>query len=676
MISDPHTSPVAAPPRAFRSGFAADVVLAVIAILIVGVYFRIADSGVAQLEPVRAADQHYNRLTDGFRSGTLSLKREAPAGLANVPDPYDPAASAPYRLEENGVHDVSYFRGRLYLYFGVTPVLLAFWPWVALTGNYLSHAQATAALCAAGFLASAWLLHSCWRRCFPEVSVAVAAAAILALGAATSVPLMLERPEFYEVAVSGGYAMAMVALASVGAALFAATAGRRDLWVAIASLASGLAVGSRPSLLFTGAILLVPLADAWRPGWDGTRPRVSRRLALATFAPILAVGLGLAVYNDARFGNPLEFGYNYQLAGDRLIPGQFFGLGYLWFNFRLYFLAPLVWSSAYPFVSDATITQVPPGHLAVTENPLALLRNVPFVWLAVAAPLAWRHRAAGAGSRVRGIVVAAVLSFLTAGAIVCLFYAAANRYEVDFAPPLVFVAAIGLLGLERWAAGRPVAQRLALRAGWVTLLAFSVATNWLAAEERAAMESYALGRVAFVGGEAGRAVTKFQTALRIKPSFAAAHNELGIAYSQVGLRAKALAEFEEALHLQPGSAGPRLNLALALAASGRVPDALSQFQRVIQFNPNNALAHYNLGLVLAKSGRMAEAADQLTIAIRLAPREPAMRQALISALFALDRLPEAVVQSRALLQLRPGDPDAQSALDVAEAALKVRTRRP
>ena len=73
-------------------------VLGAVCALVIGIYAYMAQSGL--LEPVspNAADTYYNLLVQGFRAGQLSLKKEAPPGLAQLADPYDPAANARYRL--------------------------------------------------------------------------------------------------------------------------------------------------------------------------------------------------------------------------------------------------------------------------------------------------------------------------------------------------------------------------------------------------------------------------------------------------------------------------------------------------------------------------------------------------------------------------------------------------
>ena len=158
--------------------------------------------------------------------------------------------------------DLSYYKGRLYLYFGVTPALILFWPFAALTGHYLFSRQAVAIFCVIGFLASVGLLRALWRRYFAEVSVGVVVACVLALGLATGVPVMLPRSDVYEVAISCGYMLTMLALAAIWCALHEPE--RRCRWLAAASVAYGLAVGARPNLLFSAVILLVPVAQAWR----------------------------------------------------------------------------------------------------------------------------------------------------------------------------------------------------------------------------------------------------------------------------------------------------------------------------------------------------------------------------------------------------------------------------
>ena len=132
------------------------------------------------------------------------------------------------------------------MYFGVTPALILFWPFVALTGHYLFDRQAVTIFCAVGVTVSLGLLRALWRRYFAEVSVWVVAACALALGLATGVPVLLPQSDIYQVAISCGYMLTMLALGAIWCALHEPE--RRCRWLAAASVAYGLAVGARPEL--------------------------------------------------------------------------------------------------------------------------------------------------------------------------------------------------------------------------------------------------------------------------------------------------------------------------------------------------------------------------------------------------------------------------------------------
>jgi len=227
-------------------------------------YFWITAPAVSQLPSARAADAYYNLLVDGFRAGHLSLATSPRPELTRLRDPYDPAQNGPYRL-----HDASYFRGRYYLYFGVTPALLLFWPYVALTGHYLWHKQAVMIFCAGGFLTSVGIFLALRRRYFGEVGAGLLAAGTLAVGFASIAPVMMRRPDVWEVPISCAYFLLMVMLSAIWGALHAER--RPSAWLAGASLAFGLAVGARPSVLFCGAALLGRRLGKLVEGFGGIR---------------------------------------------------------------------------------------------------------------------------------------------------------------------------------------------------------------------------------------------------------------------------------------------------------------------------------------------------------------------------------------------------------------------
>ena len=453
--------------------------LGTVCALVVGFFAWSARPGYLEISLVRAEDSYYNLLVQGFCAGQLNLKTEVPPGLAQLADPYDPGANTQYRgADGHPLHDLSYFRGKLYSYFGITPALVLFWPFAALTGHYLWHLDAVVIFSAIGFLASVGLLCLVWRRYFPEIGLTVVVAGTLALGLAPFTPFLLARANVYEVATSCSYALTMLALLALWEACHRPQ--RRGRWLAAASLAYGLAVGARPNILFGAVILLLPVALAWREGSShGAGPgftfHVSRFtfhriwvLLLAATGPIMCIGMGLMLYNTLRFDNPLEFGMRYALSSMRMTTQHFWSPHYLGFNSWVYFLAPARWGDRFPFVHDIKLPPWPAGYCD-PEHPFGVLTSIPLVWLTVAAPLVWRGRSADVRCILRGFLAAVALVFVTRVLTLGPFFAACIRYEIDFCPALVLLAVVGILGLERALASRP-AWRLAARGVWGLLL--------------------------------------------------------------------------------------------------------------------------------------------------------------------------------------------------------------
>jgi tetratricopeptide (TPR) repeat protein len=544
----------------------------------------------------------------------------------------------------------------MYLYFGVTPALVLFWPWAALTGHYLFHHHAVAIFCAVGFLATAAMLWGMWRRYFPEVGVATLVACLLALGLAAGVPTLLQRAEFWEVAVSCGYALGMLALAAVWRALIDPK--RREWWLAAASLALGLAVGARPFLLLGVPILLVPIVAAWnQPGGAGRR--VPWSLLLAAAVPLALCGLGLMLYNDLRFDSPFEFGQRYQLAGDRQ-DIQHFSLRFLWFNFCVYFLEPVRWTREFPFVGDIATPVLPAGHAPV-EDPYGILTNVPIVWFALAAPLACWNRAAAERSILRAFLIAAAILFVTATGVLSLFYGNCSRYESEFLPMMVFLAAVGIFGVDRVLVSRP-RWRLVARGLWIALLVFSIGFNLLEGADHYAVQRCRLGNQLDAVGLYPEAIQEYEAALRMKPNLAEAHSNYGNVLRNVGRASEALEECRTAVQLDPSLPGAHNNLANALLDRGQTDEAIAHYQEAIRLKPDEAKTHYNLGNAWLKAGRVLDAIAEYEAALRIDPTDIEAHYNLGNTLLGAGRIPDAIAHYLATIQIKPEYVEARNNL--------------
>ena len=127
----------------------------------------------------------------------------------------------------------------------------------------------------------------------------------------------------------------------------------------------------------------------------------------------------------------------------------------------------------------------------------------------------------------------------------------------------------------------------------------------------------------------------YEEALRIKPDYIRAHNNLGNALFQLGRVPEAIAHWEQVLRLTSGNAVAHNNLGEALMQQGRVGEAAAHFEQAVQKEPDLADAHFNLG----------------------------------NALLRLDRVPEAVLQYEQVLRLKPEDAQASQQLGRARSKL-------
>jgi len=617
-----------------------NIIFGIACAFVIGIYVWSAEPGYLDLISPDAGDSYYNLLVQGFRHGQLSVYRDPPPGLASLANPYNPAANNPYVLESDHLcYDMSYYKGKLYLYFGVTPALTLFWPYVALTGHYLPQEDAVVIFFVVGFLISAGLLHAIWRRYFPEVGVWIAASGVMVIGLATGVLELLASCDVYQTAISCGFAFTMIALAGIWKAL--QEPNRKARWLVLASFAYGLALASRQSLLFGAIMLLTPAAQAWFETNDPSSRRRAAFLLVPTIVPITLVGIGLMFYNALRFGNPLEFGWHYQLVGDiQNTTARQLSAAYLWFNFRFYFLEPMSWTSQFPFLQAFHFSHMPSGYAGVGPPYSGILVDYPIAWLALATPLAFRRAAGKDISPLCWFVAAVFVLFLACALVICLFLFASSNYEFDFLPDLMLLAAVGIFSAER-ALEPAIAWRWLVRGIWCLLLAFSILFNFFSSVEAhaqadcfagnsflsqgrldEAMIQYqkvlsfwpesdeALGGVAnilFQKGQIDEAIVQYQKALQSNPDFAGAHNNLGFCYLQKGHLDEAIAQYQSAVKLRPDDADYHKGLANALSRAGRADESILEYKKALEIKPDYAEADNNLAYTLLQSGRVAEA---------------------------------------------------------------------
>jgi Flp pilus assembly protein TadD len=143
-----------------------------------------------------------------------------------------------------------------------------------------------------------------------------------------------------------------------------------------------------------------------------------------------------------------------------------------------------------------------------------------------------------------------------------------------------------------------------------------------------------LGYLCSDRGELDKAISHFETALRIRSSKRDPHYSVGSAFVQVNLADalsrkgqpdEAIVHYEEAIKSQPNYADAYYNRGNILFAEGRVEEAMADWEKTLQIRPNDADAHTCLGNALLRRGSLKEAVAQYENAIALAPEDPHSR---------------------------------------------------
>jgi hypothetical protein len=301
---------------------------------------------------------YYNLLVSGFRKGSLALDIDVPVQLKQAKDPLDLIKQSPGL----GRHDLSYFKGHFYTYYGVVPAVLLYWPFRALTGHELPLVLGTLAFAIGAFMMMAFLWLKIVNEHFSRAGFATRIAGVAALCLAGGQLVLARRVSIWEPSIEAGNFFLSCMLVSGYLALRA----RKPWgWLAACGLAAGLAAGSRPTLAVAG-FGLVPLVAAigWNGGADPGASRGRRLFSAAAAAglPLAAVGLGLLAYNWARFGNPLELGLKYQISTWNEVKKIHFRPAFIPFNSFLYFLALPQWGRYFPFVHPIAYPRLPGGY--------------------------------------------------------------------------------------------------------------------------------------------------------------------------------------------------------------------------------------------------------------------------------------------------------------------------
>ena len=111
----------------------------------------------------------------------------------------------------------------------------------------------------------------------------------------------------------------------------------------------------------------------------------------------------------------------------------------------------------------------------------------------------------------------------------------------------------------------------------------------------------------------------YKQVLKIDPNYAAANNNLGIIFKELGEYQKAKDCYEKAIEINPNYLDAHYNLGLVFRELRENQKAKECYDKSIKINPNYVNAHYNLGVIFKELGKIEKAKDCFDKTIEINP---------------------------------------------------------
>jgi tetratricopeptide (TPR) repeat protein len=159
--------------------------------------------------------------------------------------------------------------------------------------------------------------------------------------------------------------------------------------------------------------------------------------------------------------------------------------------------------------------------------------------------------------------------------------------------------------------------------------------------------------------------TLFEHVAEVLPTNYLAHGILGSVHLREHRLDEAMAQYQEALRLRPSYAQAHCNVGMVLELTGHPVEAIEKYETALRWSPALPEAHHNLGRLLASQGHLDTAIPHFEAALQANPDLVDAHLNLGSALMLSGRRAEALVHFEKALELRPGDREVQRRLDAA-----------
>ena len=128
-----------------------------------------------------------------------------------------------------------------------------------------------------------------------------------------------------------------------------------------------------------------------------------------------------------------------------------------------------------------------------------------------------------------------------------------------------------------------------------------------------------LGSANLMLGDLDLAIKYYREVIRLKPDYAHAYNNLGVAFHNKGNHSEAVIQSKQAIDINPEYAEAYYNLANSLRIQKDFSGAILNFKQALELKDDYVEAYNNLGIVLRVVGELEESVDCLNRALSINP---------------------------------------------------------
>lgn len=389
--------------------------------------------------------KQYQELAVALDGGTVKLlDKEVDPALLEKDNPYDTIA-----LTAEGIFynmDYAYFDGSYYVYFGIIPELLLYYPHYKLTGTPLNNYDAQSvffAILVVGVLLTIWKLSFRYGSVDGECRVTLLTYVLMSVAAVlfSNNIYLISRADIYNIPV-----MAATAFTWIGFGLWLAGLDEdnrviRIVCYALGSFAMAATVGCRPQFaLYSLTAILLFLITADEEGKMSFKARkLFSRLTIgetvAFCLPYVVIAAVVCWYNYARFGSILDFGATYSLTTNDM-NHRGFNMNRLLRGLYAFFFQPAVINMDFPYLCSSKVSSDYMGR-----NLTEFVYGGCFVTNLILLPAiaAFRIKVT---KGVRALIAALVTSSVIIAAFDVNGAGILYRYTCDFVPGMLIAAII------------------------------------------------------------------------------------------------------------------------------------------------------------------------------------------------------------------------------------------